>query len=90
LGATHPTSASLVIEVALSSRDRDLTLKPRLYSAAVAEYWVVDLSRDQVVVHRDAGTYAYRNVTVHGRGAELQPQHAAVGPLRLSELFDAI
>jgi Uma2 family endonuclease len=89
-GLSHPTSASLVIEVALSSRERDLTLKPRLYAPAVAEYWVIDLSNYQVVVHRDPGTDGYRDVSVHDRDSELRPQRAALGPLRLSELFRAV
>jgi Uma2 family endonuclease len=90
LGPTHPTGAPLVIEVSLSSRDRDLTLKPHLYAPSVLEYWVIDLSKDRAVVHRDPEDDGYRNVSIHGRDAELRPQHAAVGPLRLSELFDAI
>jgi hypothetical protein len=51
---------------------------------------VVDLSRDQVVVHRDPVDDVYGDVTVHGRVDELRPQHAVREPLRLSELFDAI
>lgn len=90
LGPMHPTSASLVIEVALTSHERDLALKPRLYAPAVAEYWVLDLSRDRVVVHRDPGADGYRDVTVHGPDAELLPRHAALSPLRLSELFAAV
>lgn len=90
IGPKHPSSAVLVIEVALSSRERDLTVKPRLYAPAVKEYWVLDLSRDEMVVHRDPGPDGYRDITVHGRDSELRPQDAALGPLRLSDLFDAI
>jgi Uma2 family endonuclease len=90
LGAGHPTKALLVIEVALSSHRRDLVLKPRLYAPAVPEYWVIDLREDRAVVHREAGADGFRDVSVHGRDTELHPQHAAVGPLRLSDLFDAI
>jgi Uma2 family endonuclease len=86
----HPTSALLVIEVALSSRERDLTLKPRLYAPAVAEYWVLDLSRDHFVVHRDPGDDGYREITVHGRGADLRAQHVALEPLRIADLLEAI
>ena len=90
LGAGRPEAALLAIEVAVSSHKRDLILKPRLYAPAVAEYWVLDLSRENVVVHRDPGADGYRDVTVHERGSELHAQHAALGPLRISELLDAI
>jgi Uma2 family endonuclease len=90
LGEGRPTRGVLAIEVALSSHRRDLVLKPRLYAPAVAEYWVIDLSAGRAVVHREAGADGYRDVSVHGRDAELRPQHAAVGPLRPAELFDAI
>jgi Uma2 family endonuclease len=89
-GPRHPTTAQLVIEVALSSRERDLTLKPRLYAPAVDEYWVLDLSHDHVVAHRGASTDGYRDVTIHGRDSELDAQHAALGPLRVADLIDAI
>jgi Uma2 family endonuclease len=49
----HPRTASLVIEVTHTSRLTDLGLKARLYAAAgVDDYWVVDLIRDEIVVHR--------------------------------------
>lgn len=56
----HPASAALVIEVAVSSRRRDLVVKPRLYArAGVTEYWVIDVRRSLVVVHRDPGADGY-------------------------------
>ncbi len=84
------TSAPLVIEVALSSRERDLTIKPRLYAAAVSEYWVLDLERGEIMVHRDPGEDGYRQVTVHGSDALLRPVALALEPLPLSDLLDAI
>lgn len=50
----HPEFAHLVVEVAQSSQGRDLVRKPGVYaSAGFPEYWVVDLPRREVVVHRD-------------------------------------
>jgi Uma2 family endonuclease len=90
LGPGRPSAALLVIEVALTSHERDLTLKPALYAPSVAEYWVLDLSKSVVVVHRTPHDTGYRDVTVHDRDSELRPQHATLGPLRLSELLEAI
>lgn len=50
----HPDFAHLVVEVAESSHARDLVHKARIYAAAgFPEYWVLDLPRREVVVHRD-------------------------------------
>jgi Uma2 family endonuclease len=49
-----PDFAHLVVEVAHSSQDRDLVRKPAIYaSSGFPEYWVIDLPRREVVVHRD-------------------------------------
>jgi Uma2 family endonuclease len=51
---THPSTASLVVEVADSSLFFDLTTKAELYATAnIAEYWVVDLENKQLHVFRD-------------------------------------
>ena len=56
-------AAELVVEVAHSSRRRDLILKARLYAeAAVPEYWVVDLVRRQLVVHTQPDGDRYASV----------------------------
>jgi Uma2 family endonuclease len=71
----HPTVATLVIEVAQTSRGRDLDLKSGLYAAGgVPDYWVVDLVREEVVVHRDPVATAYRSVSRHGDGI-IRPLH---------------
>ncbi|CAN5417381.1 Uma2 family endonuclease [soil metagenome] len=56
-------AAELVVEVAHSSRRRDLVVKARLYAqAAVPRYWVVDLVRRELVVHTDPAEDHYRSV----------------------------
>lgn len=68
----HPASAWLVVEVADSSRTRDLSLKAPVYAAAgVDPYWVVDLTQEQVVVHRDPHGDAYGTVERVGPGERL-------------------
>jgi Uma2 family endonuclease len=57
----HPTTASLVIEVAESSLNKDRLVKAALYAAAsVPEYWIVDLLAGVVAVHTDplSGRYS--------------------------------
>jgi Uma2 family endonuclease len=85
----HPLAAQLVIEVALSSRERDLTIKPQLYAAAVSEYWVLDLEARHFVVHRDPGEESYRTISIHGAEAMLRPSSLELEPLPVRELFEA-
>ena len=85
----HPSRAHLVIEVAVSSRDRDLRTKPRIYAPAVAEYWVVDLERSRVVVHREPAGEGYRSVTVAERGEVIAPSSIGLAELATDRLFAA-
>lgn len=61
---SHPTSAILVIEVAESSLKmaRD---KAELYArAGVPEYWILNLGRRQLEVHRNPKNGAYASKTI--------------------------
>ena len=63
----HPDGNELVlaVEVASSSRHTDLGRKAELYAnAGVPEYWVVDLDRRAIVVHRDPDGPQYRKIEV--------------------------
>ncbi len=86
----HPSRARLVIEVALSSKERDLELKPDLYAGAVEEYWVIDLQARHVVVHRDGADGAYHHVDVVTPPEELSAQALDIGQLATGELFAEI
>lgn len=83
----HPCRAVLVIEVAVSSHDRDLRTKPKIYAGAVDEYWVVDLEHQQLVVHRDGAEGAYRDVFSVLRPGELTAAALELGPLSTEPLF---
>lgn len=66
----HPTPADvlLLIEVADTSAAFDRTKKAALYAAqAVPEYWLVDTTRGEVVVHTDASGAGYLSVERFGR-----------------------
>lgn len=54
-----PDSALLIVEVAYTSRARDVEKAETYAAVGVAEYWIVDVDRDDVLVHRmpRAGTY---------------------------------
>ena len=86
----HPSNALLVVEVALSSKERDLTMKPDLYAGAVEEYWVLDLHARHIVVHRDGADGAYRHVGTVTPPEELSAQALDLGRLPTGELFAEI
>jgi len=87
--SAHPSSALLVIEVAHSSRSRDLGTKPLVYAPHVAEYWVVDLDRRCVVVHRDPDGETYRSVTIVADGESLAPKSVTISEIDTAALFAA-
>lgn len=50
---SHPTTAALVLEVADSSLTYDRNTKASLYAKSeIADYWIVNLNKRQVEVHR--------------------------------------
>lgn len=66
---THPTTATLLIEVSDSSPRKDRILKVRIYAqAGIPEYWIVDLVHDEVTVHREPSGDGYATVTRHSDG----------------------
>jgi Uma2 family endonuclease len=72
----HPSTAYLVVEVSWDSRRIDLGTKARIYAAAgVPEYWVLDLKRSEVVVHRRPvpGAERFDQVRVLKPGASIAP-----------------
>lgn len=67
---THPTTATLVIEVADTSLRYDTTVKMSLYaSAGIADYWVLDVNARQLLVFRDPQPDATQS---HGFGYSTQ------------------
>ena len=75
--SAHPGPADilLIVEVAESSIDVDRTIKTRLYAkAGIAEYWLVDLNDDVVLVHLDPSNGVYRTVTSYQRGQAIAPR----------------
>jgi Uma2 family endonuclease len=85
----HPTTALLVVEVAVSSHALDRGRKAELYAAAgVPEYWVVDVPGRSVEIHREpqqSGGYA--RVTVHRGDDELTPPVAGIAPFTVARLL---
>lgn len=60
---TDATTALLAIEVANTSLRDDLQRKARIYArAGIPEYWVVDVKKRELIVHRSPSGERYRSV----------------------------
>jgi Uma2 family endonuclease len=82
---THPRPADvyLLIEVADSSLEFDLGAKLELYArAGIREFWVVDLTSNRVLVHRNPSNGRYDSITSVDRSGTLEVE--ALPSLRIS------
>jgi Uma2 family endonuclease len=86
----HPGTAALVIEVAVSSQDRDLRQKPVLYAhAGIPEYWVVNLAAARVVVHRHPTETGYEEIVEVSADGAVEAQALELPKLEVGELLAA-
>lgn len=83
-----PAHAALAIEIADSTLDFDLNRKSVIYARArIAEYWVLDVKKRELVVHRTPSGSKYRSVK---RLADLSAVRSSSVPglvLDLSHIF---
>lgn len=91
--AGHPTTALLVVEVSDTTQRYDLTTKAELYaSAAIADYWVLDVVNRVLHVLRDpqpvtAGGHSYRSEAVLGPADTVAPLAAPGAAVRVADLL---
>jgi Uma2 family endonuclease len=69
-----PRDTLLVVEVADTSLDHDMTTKAAIYAGAgIREYWVVDLSSHSVAILSDPRDGFYETRRTHRGGEPLEP-----------------
>ncbi len=86
----HPRTALLVVEVAVSSHERDRGVKARLYAwAPVPAYWLVDVPGRAVEVRSEPGRWGYSRCKVYGLGDVVPAPAEGVPALDVASLFDA-
>jgi Uma2 family endonuclease len=85
--ARHPTTAELVVEVAVTSLALDRE-KALLYAEAdVGEYWIVLADTEQVEVYRQPVGGAYRETRVYVRGESIEGVRVTTHPVPVDALF---
>ncbi|MDQ3630640.1 MAG: Uma2 family endonuclease [Actinomycetota bacterium] len=83
----HPSGALLVVEVAIGSRALDLGAKAAIYArAGVTDYWVVDVSARELVVHREPVADRFRLVRRLAEGESVAPL-AVAAQVAVSDLL---
>ena len=84
----HPSSALLVIEVAVSSLSKDRKVKGPLYAASsFGEYWIVNVVEKVIEVHRDPQPEGYASVTVSVEGEVVHPQAFSAEGVAVADVF---
>jgi Uma2 family endonuclease len=91
----HPTAAALVVEVADTSIDVDLTEKAECYATAgIADYWVLDVVNRELHVFRDPaplpaglGATAYRRHNTLGPNDSVSPLAAPTAAIRVADML---
>jgi Uma2 family endonuclease len=86
----HPTHALLVIEVAETSLQKDRGVKTALYATAgIAEFWLVDLTRAVVEVHRRPVLGRYTEIESIARDGRLTPAELPELTISGDDIFSA-
>jgi Uma2 family endonuclease len=84
----EPANVLLAVEVAATSRARDLFAKAPCYGAAgVPELWVVELNEELTYVFREPGTVAWSQPARVPFSEALTPLFLPEASIRLSELI---
>jgi Uma2 family endonuclease len=84
----NPTTAVLIVEVALTSLAYDTGRKANLYSrAGITDYWVVDLVGRRLLVFRDPTEDGYLNKFALTENQEIAPLAAPKVPIRVADLL---
>lgn len=87
---THPRPSDilLLIEVADTSLETDSGAKQELYArAGIPEFWLVDLTTDTVVIHRDPRGGRYASLTKLASSGELEVKGLPGVTIKVASLF---
>ena len=85
--AGHPTSAELVVKIAVSSAVLDREIASLYAESGVKEYWIVLGGERRVEVYRQPKNGAYTDKTIMGAGEKLVCASVPAVSIALDELF---
>lgn len=82
----HPSTALLVVEVAVTTQRHDAWKAGRYAGAGVDEYWIVDVAACSLSVHRGPRANGYEHVAIYREGDRI-PTPVASPPVDVSDLL---
>ena len=85
--ATHPSSASLVIEVAVTNPALDREMALVYAEAGVNEYWIVRPQERRVEVYRSPNAGRYGKPEIHGPTGDIRSESLPVIEVSLEDLW---
>ncbi len=84
----QPEDLHLIVEIADSSLNFDLTTKAGLYARAhITEYWVLDVAGRRLLVHREPKSGSYASVVVYSEAEGVAPLAAPQKEFRVAAAF---
>ncbi|MBX7209956.1 MAG: Uma2 family endonuclease [Verrucomicrobiaceae bacterium] len=86
--AGHPTTASLVVEVAVTSLGDDRGLAAIYAEAGVVEYWIVVAAAKQIEAYRSPKDGAYQETRVYSMGETIECASVPGVNVKLDDLFE--
>lgn len=80
-----PRDIVLLVEVSDTTLSFDINEKAALYArAGIADYWVVDVNKRRMIVHRSPSEGAYQSLTVYSDVEPVSPLAAPHSSVRLA------
>jgi len=85
----EPADVLLLIEASQSSLTKDLQVKlPTYAKAGIKDYWIADLEREVILVHREPDGKRYREATSYHGDDVLSPLATTDFSFAVRQLFD--
>lgn len=85
---SHPSTAKLIIEVAINTEKRDEEKATIYAEAKVEEYWLVLPSRKQIKIHRQSNGREYELISVVSQGTAASDVLAGGLSVEVPSVFD--
>jgi Uma2 family endonuclease len=83
-----PEDIRLAVEISDTTVSFDLSKKAPLYArAGIADYWVFDVKKRRLIVHRDPQNGKYQSVIAYSENESVAPLAASANEFRVSEAF---
>jgi Uma2 family endonuclease len=87
----HPRTASLAVEVSMTSHYKDREVKTGLYASGdVPVYWLVDILAEKIEVYGDPGPEGYGSCKIYGLGDIVPSPAEGVPDLGVAWLFEGL